>query len=217
MKLAPVVRIGLLLIVVSTFAAVQPATAARANPGGSWRSIDELARAAGSIIDGYWAQAFRANGLRYYSPSWFGGYDRPIRSACGPTLYGNAAYCSGDHTVAYDRAFLAAQWRRHGDFAAVTILAHEWGHAVQAHFSLQGNNYAELQADCLAGSFALYAAQTGLLEEGDLDEGAASLFEAGDPRLPWFTPRTHGRPEERVDTFNLGLQNGYGVCFQVYQ
>lgn len=65
----------------------------------------------------------------------------------------------------------------------MTILAHEWGHLVQANLGFLNGQYltiqTELQADCFAGSWASHAGEEGYLEEGDLDEGASSLFKAG--------------------------------------
>jgi predicted metalloprotease len=64
----------------------------------------------------------------------------------------------------------------------VTILAHEWGHLVQGNLGLLKGQYytvqTELQADCFAGAWAAHAGEEGLLEEGDLEEGANALFRA---------------------------------------
>jgi hypothetical protein len=54
----------------------------------------------------------------------------------------------------------------------------------------------------------------GYLEEGDLDEGANSLFKAGDDiDFPWFAPGAHGQPDERIDAFVMGLEQSVDACF----
>lgn len=181
-----------------------------------WQSVEELAQVAGDSINEFWAAAFANANLDYDPPHNVGWYTPPFRWRCGKMPAGNAAYCSAEHGIAWEYNFFYSQWQEIGDFAPVTILAHEWGHLVQANLGLLSSPYAELQADCLAGAYASYAQAQGLLEPGDLEEAAVSLFQAGDPRLPWFTPRTHGRPEERVIAFSIGFGD-LGDCFTTYQ
>ncbi len=183
---------------------------------GNWNSVEELATYAATSINDYWAAEFTAARVAYYPPTEFGWYIQPISTACGPAEPNNAQYCALDHTITYDLNFFHALWQRYGDFAPVTVLAHEWGHLVQAHLNLLANPYRELMADCFAGNYANYAEQIGVLEPGDLEEAADILFVGGDPNLPWFTPGTHGRPEERVQAFQIGLSGDIQACFQAY-
>lgn len=182
-------------------------------PTDNWRSVDELVNYAAYTIDYFWQLQFQQANIPYTPPQIFGYYVEPVQLGCGPTLMGNASYCRLDHSISYDYYFLEKQWQEHGDFAPVTIIAHEWGHLVQAHFNLLDYQLAELQADCLAGAYAQAAGQWGLLEQGDLEEGAGSLYKAGNPNTPWFD---HGTPEQRVQAFEYGLHYGIAPCFQSY-
>lgn len=53
--------------------------------------------------------------------------------------------------VTVDQSWLDGVAMSHGNWAAVGVLAHEWGHMVQGN--VPGTTAAELQADCLAGVF----------------------------------------------------------------
>jgi hypothetical protein len=102
-----------------------------------------------------------------------------------------------------------------GDFAWITILAHEWGHHVQAMsgtYAGQGNRQ-ELQADCLAGSYALDAETRGLLQPGDITEAVAISSAGGDPVwLPQDQDGAHGTSDERVTAFMRGYLDGFIGC-----
>jgi predicted metalloprotease len=131
----------------------------------------------------------------------------------------NAFYCDRDHAIYYDLNFLGRQLQTDGDFAPVTIIAHEWGHLIQADLGLlDSSRYTidiELQADCFAGAYAKHAGEEGLLEPGDLDEGVGNLYKAGDESdLPWFASGAHGQPDQRVAAFQRGLDNGADKCLQ---
>lgn len=83
--------------------------------------------------------------------------------------------------------------------------------------SLTGGYYTiqlELQADCFAGSYAGYAATASelvILEPGDVEEGAMSVYLKGDD-LPWFDPAAHGSPRQRHRAFMTGYQYGVSAC-----
>ncbi len=58
-----------------------------------------------------------------------------------------------------------------------------------------------------------HAGEAGYLDEGDLDEGANSLFKAGDDSdLPWFIEGAHGQPQQRLRAFEIGLEEGVDGC-----
>ncbi|HKP52611.1 MAG TPA: neutral zinc metallopeptidase [Chloroflexia bacterium] len=168
-------------------------------------------------INSFWAGEFRQAGIRYRPPVDFVAYTQQVRTACGPAVLNNAFYCPGSHGIYYDYNFLLDQLASDGDFAPVTILAHEWGHLVQNNLGIDRRAThtieLELQADCFAGAWAAHAGDEGLLEEGDLDEGANSLFKAGDDSdLPWFVEGAHGQPEQRFRAFEIGLEQGVDGC-----
>jgi len=73
----------------------------------------------------------------------------------------------------------------------------------------------ELQADCYAGVWGHYAAQDGLLEPGDAEEGLRAAAAIGDDRLQrqsqgTVVPEsfTHGSSEQRVEWLRRGLESG---------
>ena len=146
-------------------------------------------------------------------------------SACG---MGQAAmgpfYCPGDRQVYIDLSFyteLARRFGAPGDFAQAYVLAHEIGHHVQTLLGIERqvrelqrsqpamrNEYSvamELQADCLAGVWGYSAAQEGLLEPGDVEEGLRAAAAIGDDRIQRqttgrVTPEswTHGSSDQRM-------------------
>jgi uncharacterized protein len=180
--------------------------------------FEDLIDDAASLINDFWAQQFEDANVQYDPPTEFVAYTQPIRTVCGPAEPSNAFYCPGSHGIYYDINFLQEQLETDGDFAPVVILAHEWGHLVQANLGLLNGEVftiqTELQADCFAGAWSAYAGELDLLEEGDLDEGATALFKAGDDLdTPWFDPGAHGQPDQRVDAFLQGLENGVDACF----
>jgi hypothetical protein len=99
-----------------------------------------------------------------------------------------------------------------GDFAAATVVSHEFGHHVQDEMSIQtgvagpqGKN-AELLADCFAGVWTTALYKEGGLEEGDIDEAIQALRAIGDKNPNGKFP--HGTADERDNAFRIGI---YGV------
>jgi predicted metalloprotease len=73
----------------------------------------------------------------------------------------------------------------------------------------------ELQADFLAGVWAHYAQQKGILEAGDIEEALGAASAVGDDRLQregqgYVVPDsfTHGTSEQRIRWFRKGLETG---------
>ncbi len=172
-------------------------------------TLDDLIFTARTILDEFWAAELAAAGLEYQTAEEFVGYTTPIDTACGEAILDNAFYCSLSHGVYYDENLMQEQLDRVGDFAPVFILAHEWGHLVQGLTGAFDDNPSiiiELQADCFAGAFTAYVGQLGLLDEGDIEEAATSLFLFGDRDVPVLDPEAHGSPGRRIDAFDLGLR-----------
>jgi len=112
------------------------------------------------------------------------------------------------------------------------VIAHEVGHHVQnllgtmervnaaqgQRGEAEANDLSvrlELQADFLAGVWAHYAQQKGLLEQGDIEEALAAASAVGDDRLQresqgYVVPDsfTHGSSEQRSRWFRKGLETG---------
>lgn len=195
--------------------------------GGQWgtdaadgcpATVDDLIELARADIDAFWEAQFGTEGIQYEPPLNFQGYTTEIETECGTASLQNAFYCGADHSIYYDSNFLAGELEENGDFGPVLIIAHEWGHLVQALLGILDDDelltiQTELQADCLAGVWAADADSRGLLEEGDFDEGIITLFRVGDPRgTDFFDPAAHGRPEQRIGKFNDGFELGLDGC-----
>ena len=173
-------------------------------------------------LDEYWSQALpEVFGVRYESPTRYV-YYRP-EEAPGPRCgreqapAKNAFYCPAGDFIAWDESgLLIPYYVGSGDFAAAFVLAHEFGHAVQARLTEREplGVLNELQADCFAGAWAAHVAQQGLLEAGDLDEATLAVFTARDvPGTDFTDPRAHGSGFERTRAFADGYESGPRRCY----
>lgn len=177
-----------------------------------------------TTLQEFWTQALPALGGRYSDPA--GGY-RPYRSgnaqAPGPTCGGEAAppgnafHCGDGDFIAWDETGLVIPYYvGAGDFAASFVLAHEFGHAMQARLPRQerAGVLRELQADCFAGAWSRAVAERDLLEAGDLDEATLAVFAARDvPGTAWTDPQAHGSGFERTRAFGDGYESGVRACY----
>ncbi len=182
------------------------------------RAAKTLAEASRDDINEFWDQAFRGGGRPYEAPADFVAYDKPIDTGCGESEPDNAFYCGKDHAIYYDVRFLGREFASHGEYAPVFIIAHEWGHLVQANLDLLAGDSlysidVELQADCFAGVYMQDAQLRKLVVEKDLDSAVVALFHAGDEvGTPWNDPAAHGTAGERIDAFNAGFTEGIDAC-----
>ena len=165
----------------------------------------------------FWGELM--SGSDYVAPNVIVMTELYMETACGTMFeFLGPAFCRLDNTIYLPYSFMAAEYTYVGDFSIVLIMAHEWAHSLQLQLNIESATVREheLQADCLAGGYAAYLvaeSQILALDEGDIEEGAVSLFLAGDD-LPWFDPRSHGTGLERVAAFNLGMENGWAACFE---
>jgi len=132
-------------------------------------------------------------------------------------IAGNAFYCSKADDVAWDVEGLLPDLRkRFGDFVIPVVLAHEWGHAIQARSDFQGPTVVkEIQADCFAGAWAAHAAKGDTFKPSndDMDNALAGfLFLRDEPGTEKRDPRAHGSGFDRVNSFRTGFDNGPGAC-----
>jgi len=182
-----------------------------------------------------WAEIFRTRGATYPEPQLVL-FTHATQSACG---VGQSAmgpfYCPADRKVYLDLSFfhqLETQFGAPGDFAQAYVVAHEVGHHVQTVTGTSSRVAAargrlserdanmlsvrqELQADCYAGVWGHYAAERGLLEPGDAEEGLRAAAAIGDDRLQqqtqgYVVPEsfTHGSSEDRMRWLRRGLDSG---------
>jgi predicted metalloprotease len=133
-------------------------------------------------------------------------------------IAGNAFYCSEGDFVAWDEQELFPRLEREfGSFAVALVLAHEWGHAIQARVESQlgATIYLETQADCFAGSWAQHVDDddVSLPIDRDLDVALAGFLEFRDP--PGVDPShegAHGNAFDRVSAFQDGFEDGTDRC-----
>ena len=190
---------------------------------------DELVHFVGFVFDD--VQKMWSEQLRGYETAKMVLFRRGVRTACGTasTAVG-PFYCPGDQRVYIDLSFYDELRRRFGapgDFAQAYVIAHEVGHHVQNltdHLetnSRQPNAQiaVELQADCLAGSWAKDAERRGLIEVGDIDEALNAAAQIGDDTLQrqaqgYVQPETwtHGSAAQRSSSFKKGYQGGPPAC-----
>jgi predicted metalloprotease len=199
---------------------------------------DELKQFSATVLastEDVWTDIFQQQGRSYSKPTLVLFTDA-VRSACGEA--GAAVgpfYCPGDQKLYLDLSFfneLQTRFRAPGDFAQAYVIAHEVGHHVQNLLgtmdkvdSIRGriseaeaNQLSvrlELQADFLAGVWAHYAQQKGILESGDIEEALGAASAVGDDRLQregqgYVVPDsfTHGTSEQRTRWFRKGLETG---------
>jgi hypothetical protein len=174
-------------------------------------------------INDYWSGVFAENNMEYVRAGTVLFNRSRASTACGvmPSSAG-PFYCFSDMTIYMPDRFMRGQHGEIGDYAAVTIIAHEWGHHIQNLAGMRGSRYTiqiELQADCFAGAYAEYVAtrsRRAILEAGDIEEGVTSLFYAGDPMgTPWFDEQAHGTGDQRMQAFQTGYQGGYQACLNL--
>jgi uncharacterized protein len=181
---------------------------------------DDLAgdeRGAVDATDAFWRAVFPADFRgSYRSPQVRGGYLGEDGPTCGgqPSVAFNAFYCPSQDFLAWDENLMAAGYRQIGDAWVYLIIAHEWGHAIQARLQAdQVSVAAELQADCFAGATLFGAADRGLLqfERGDIQELQQTLVAVADD-YPWTNQSDHGDARQRITAFDQGADGGPTAC-----
>jgi predicted metalloprotease len=225
--------IGTIIIVLLIFAAFEfldSGTSTRSPaPSAGAPQEEELKGFVSTVLastEDTWHEIFRERGALYEEPKLvlFSG---AVESGCG---FAQSAmgpfYCPADRRVYIDLSFLSdlkTRFGAPGDFAQAYVIAHEVGHHIQnitdkmrGDRSNAASVRAELQADCLAGVWAMRAnAKRKILEPGDVEEGLAAAAAVGDDRLQkrsqgYVVPEsfTHGSSAQRVAAFKRGLESG---------
>ncbi len=180
-------------------------------------SVDE--QTAVDATEAFWQARFeKLFGTEYRPPR----VEGPYAGTTGPSCAGqasvpfNAFYCPPGDFIAWDEQLMAAGFEKIGDAWVYLIIAHEWGHAIQARLD-RGlvSVAAELQADCLAGATLVGATEDGIIrmEPGDDQELARTLVAVSDD-FPWTNERDHGNAQQRISSFNVGAGGGPAACFR---
>ena len=180
------------------------------------RTGDE--RTAVRIVNTFWQGWFADQGRRYVPPRVSGGYVGKGGPRCGgePSVPGNAYYCPSGNFLAWDENLMRAGYTQIGDAWVYLVIAHEWGHAIQAQLPDRFVSQAvELQADCLAGAALQGAAQEKLvrIEPGD-DAEISRTLEAVADDYPWTNQSSHGDARQRTAAFRSGVSDGVDGCLQ---
>jgi hypothetical protein len=188
--------------------------AAPAGDVGETRAEDEAV--AVRITDAFWRNWFSEQGVRYVPPRVAGGYTGRNGPSCGgqPSVPGNAYYCPRGNFIAWDDNLMRAGYTQIGDAWVYLVIAHEWGHAIQAQLPERlVPRQIELQADCLAGASLQGAQELELvrIEPGD-DQEIARTLEAVADDFPWTDERSHGNAQERTAAFQSGVSGGVERC-----
>ena len=133
----------------------------------------------------------------------------------------SAFYCIAGDFMAYDDdAFLPALVNDLGKEAVAIVLAHEFGHAVQARAGEWDNPVVlkEQQADCFAGAWAAHVASGGsdliTFDDADVRSGLIAMIQVRDPvdGKGLSNPDAHGTGFDRVGAFQDGFDGGVLRC-----
>jgi len=186
--------------------------------------VNKLAIKAIADLQSYWGEEFPKLYGKPYEPVKGGFYavipssgDLPPCVSDASEISGNAFYCSTKDVVAWDAEGLLPELQsKFGDFVIPIVLAHEWGHAVQARSNFTARTVTkELQADCFAGGWAKHSQAKGVftINSAQLDTALAGILELRDsPGTSKIDPSAHGSGFDRVGAFQDGYDNGLETC-----
>jgi len=198
--------------------------------------VDQETRKALADLQDFWTQQFPDVFGTSFVPLQ-GGYFSVDPDAIDPTVYpqgigcgqepaaveGNAFYCAEPGTpnsdsISYDRAFLGELADQFGRFLPDLVVAHEFGHAVQARVGAPGASIAtETQADCFAGAWTAWVAdgkaQHVTLRKAQLDDLLRGYLLLRDPvGTSSAGSSAHGSGFDRVSAFQEGFDDGPTAC-----
>ncbi len=138
-------------------------------------------------------------------------------------LVDNAFYCESPDSpnadsISWDRAFLAELADASGRFLPALVMAHEYGHAIQARVGYPGSSIlTETQADCLAGAWTAWVAageaEHTRIRRAELDQVLGGYLQLRDPvGTGQRNDQAHGSFFDRVSAFQEGFDDGAPAC-----
>jgi predicted metalloprotease len=199
--------------------------------------VDQWARNALADLTTFWSQAYPKFFGKPFTPL-SGGYfsvdsDHIDHEAYPGTGIGcaadprdpedtkdNAFYNPKCDSIAYDRPLLAGLAAHAGRALVPIVLAHEFGHAMQARFGFAADGRSiedETQADCFAGAWTAWVvarhAQHVAIRKPELDDVLTGYLTLSDPvgSDPGET-QAHGSYFDRVAAFSDGYDKGVATC-----
>ncbi|MET0493309.1 MAG: neutral zinc metallopeptidase [Actinoplanes sp.] len=191
-------------------------------------SVSDLVLKSLKDVERFWSQTYPAisDGAAFEPVK--GGFHPYTRStpppACGdqPTEYEpNAFYCPAGDFIAWDAEALIPQLQAsYGPLLVGVVMAHEYGHAVQARLALAGQPtvVVEQQADCYAGAWTADVlagrsiAFTGVTAP-QLDNTVGGLLMLRDqPGTSAQAPQAHGNAFDRIRALQEGVESGAKKC-----
>jgi hypothetical protein len=161
-------------------------------------------------------------------------YTSTVTTACGDSESHNAFYCSADQQIYYaqDLYQILPRALRNQPFVAEAVLAHEFGHAIQARTGIliaesawqqksaeskaaEYSRRAETQADCMGGLFMHAVQDASAMTATDMANLKSLAISIGDDTLTG-NPNIvgdHGLSKSRTYWWSLGLTNAsVGTC-----
>ncbi|WP_067541585.1 metallopeptidase [Nocardia crassostreae] len=145
---------------------------------------------------------------------------------CGETTFEqiNAAYCTVDRSIGWDRGVLLPELvSKFGPMSVVMVMAHEYGHALQAMARLNGMRtptvVLEQQADCFEGVFLHHVAEGNsrhfTINTTDGLNGVLGATIAVRDQEPGASENEHGTAFERVTAVQIGYTEGAQACVEI--
>lgn len=191
--------------------------------GDAAEPVNQIAIRAIADLEQYWGENFPELYGEDFAPISGGYYAIADGSAAPPCttepeeVADNAFYCGSEDVVAWDAKYLLPDLQsRFGEFVIPVVMAHEFGHAVQARSNFTARTVTrELQADCFAGAWARHAQDDGVFEvtSSGLDSALAGVLDLRDnPGTAKTDPDAHGSGFDRVGAFQDGFDNGLDRC-----
>ncbi len=194
--------------------------------------VDQLALMAIDDLEQFWSEHWNGALTGTFTPvAGLVSYDAADPDAprvCGNDLYGlsNAFYCYDGDVMAWDRGkFIPGAAQYFGEMGVVGVMAHEFGHAVQAkaHLVEKGTPVLvkEQQADCFAGVYLHWVAAGKsprfVLSTGDgLNHVLAGAIYIRDPLMTQeeaiLTGDAHGSALDRISAFQIGFSGNADQC-----
>ena len=163
-------------------------------------------------VDAWWRAELAARGLPYTSPQ-LELVSEPGTEFCNfiDVFFAPAGYCSTNQEITVSTGFVSP------DNAAVLLplISHEWGHHIQNLTDTGASTplEQELQADCFAGAFIAFAADSDWISPVVAAMALQLTQSAGDV---WWEGTSdeaiHGSKADRAIAFMAGQSGGLEAC-----